>query len=246
MGDPLSPILSGFFLEDLENKANNNTAHKIQTHLLGEICGWHTGEDQDKNTQRTNTHREEYLLGTSVHPTAHKLLVVRALYDHAKIVTDMKGREAEEAHIKTDLTHCQYPRWAVEKGRQQVKRKDNMQAGKGKNTSQTESKGKVPLMCIWGIYKRPWKMLHLHNSKTIHQTTTATSIPQEKSHTGQEIWYHLWDTLPVMQWNIDRRTWKTIQRADQKECKMETAGSHTKPRRDRCNSKTSNEPYWPS
>lgn len=89
-----------------------------------------------------------------MHPTAHKLLVVRALYDHAKIVTDMKDGEAEEAHIKNDLTHCQYPRWAIEKGRQQVERKYNMQTGKRKHTPKTESKGMVPLLYIWGITER--------------------------------------------------------------------------------------------
>ena len=69
---------------------------------------------------RKPTHTDQYLLWTSEHPVEHKISVVRTLYDRATLITDIEDREREHRHIEHALTACQYPKWAIEKGRRQV------------------------------------------------------------------------------------------------------------------------------
>ena len=69
---------------------------------------------------RKPTHTDQYLLWSSEHPTAHKLSVVRTLFDRASIVSDTQDKEKEEKHIKQALKACQYPAWAINKGKREV------------------------------------------------------------------------------------------------------------------------------
>lgn len=65
---------------------------------------------------------------------------IRTLYDRATILTDPQNREEEEEDINRALTNCHYPRWAIEKGRKQVKRKETHQGGERKKSTQKNEK----------------------------------------------------------------------------------------------------------
>ncbi len=64
---------------------------------------------------RKPTYTDQYLLWTSEHPTAHKLSVIRTLYERATTIAEEKDRQEEEKHIQHALTLCQYPRRAINK-----------------------------------------------------------------------------------------------------------------------------------
>ncbi len=89
---------------------------------------------------RKLAHTDQHLLWTSEHPTAHKLSVAKTLYERANIITDEKDRQEEENQIQNALILCQCPRWAINKGKQQVRRKENKQEKKGKNTEKIKHK----------------------------------------------------------------------------------------------------------
>lgn len=86
----------------------------------------HHGDDGSIkiSVYRKPTHMDQYLLWTSEHPTAHKISVVRTLYERASIITEEEHRQEEGKHIQRALTLCQYSKWAINKLKQ-VKRKEN-------------------------------------------------------------------------------------------------------------------------
>lgn len=61
MGDPLSPIMSGFFMEDLENKAITTLPTKCR-HTFWERYVDDILEKIKIKIHRKPTHTEEYLL----------------------------------------------------------------------------------------------------------------------------------------------------------------------------------------
>uniref|UniRef100_A0A1A8L603 Helix-turn-helix domain-containing protein n=1 Tax=Nothobranchius pienaari TaxID=704102 RepID=A0A1A8L603_9TELE len=95
----------------------------------------HTDDGSIKITiYRKPTHTDQYLLWTSEHPTAHKLSVFRPVYERTSFITDETDRKQEEEHIKQALSLCQYPKWAIEKGKQQVKENTKTDQKKKTNT----------------------------------------------------------------------------------------------------------------
>lgn len=57
----------------------------------------HRDDDSIKITvYRKPTHTDQYLLWTSEHPTAHKLSVVRTLYERTSFIMEEKDRQKEE------------------------------------------------------------------------------------------------------------------------------------------------------
>ena len=212
MGDPLSAIMSGFFMEDLEAKAIatapkecrltlwrryvDDILEKIKTghtqqltdHLntidsTGNIKFTHEEEEQGSlafldmkishgedggikiKIYRKPTHTDQYLLWNSEHPTAHKLSVVRTLYDRSSVITEQQDREEEESHINQALKACNYPSWAINKGKREVQRNNNKEEKK-KRGSRPENLGMVTLPYIRGITERIQRAMQKHRIST--------------------------------------------------------------------------------
>ena len=110
---------------------------------------------------RKPTHTDQYLLWNSEHPTAHKLSVVRTLYDRSSVITDQHDREEEENHISQALKACNYPSWAINKGKREVQRSNNKEEKKKKG-SRPENLGIVTLPYIRGITERIQRAMQKH------------------------------------------------------------------------------------
>lgn len=69
-------------------------------------CGQFDGPDRSciQNCFQTTNTTNQYLLWTSEHPTAHKLVVVKTLYEWASNKTE-EGNKQEEKY--TSVTHMQ-------------------------------------------------------------------------------------------------------------------------------------------
>ncbi len=128
----------------------------------------HTVEGGIKiNIYRKRTHTDQYLLWTSEHPTAHKMSVVRTLYERAGLITDPKDRAQEEQHIQNALKTCQYPQWEIQKGAQQVKEKEDTKTKKKKHKEHKgESRGAVTLPYIRGVTECIQRVMKKHQINT--------------------------------------------------------------------------------
>ena len=77
---------------------------------------------------RKKTHTDQYLDFQSQHPLHHKLGVIRTLMDRMEnIVTEEQDKKEEELRIRTALTHCGYPKWALDRVKQQFLNKPQKQ-----------------------------------------------------------------------------------------------------------------------
>ncbi len=127
-------------MNSIENTGNIKFRHEEETNksIAFFDIKIHHKEDGSIKIQiyRRPTHTDQYLLRSSEHPTAHKPSVVRTLYDRSSVITDEADRKEEDTHIKHVLTHCQYPRWAIEKRKQQARKTKNKRAQKKGQTQQ--------------------------------------------------------------------------------------------------------------
>lgn len=98
------------------------------------------------------THTHQYLLWSSGHPTAHKLSVVRTLFDRTSTITDNQDKEEEENHIKQALKICKYPTWAINKGKREVQK--NNKEEKKKKGSKPENLSMITLPYVGGVMER--------------------------------------------------------------------------------------------
>lgn len=127
----------------------------------------HHGEDGSIKIKvyRKPTHTDQYLLWSSEHPTAHKLSVVRMLFHRTSIITDTQDRQEEENHIKQALKACQYPAWAINKGKREAQR-NNKEETKKKKSSKSENLGMVTLPYVRGVTERIQRAMRKHNIST--------------------------------------------------------------------------------
>ncbi len=102
----------------------------------------------------------------NVRTSTHKLSVVRTLYDRATIISDEKDRQEEEQHIKNVLTHCLYPGWAINKGRQWVQNNNKEDKKIKKKTSNAENQGMVTLPLIRSVTERIQRVVQKHHINT--------------------------------------------------------------------------------
>uniref|UniRef100_A0A1A8QXM9 Helix-turn-helix domain-containing protein n=1 Tax=Nothobranchius rachovii TaxID=451742 RepID=A0A1A8QXM9_9TELE len=114
-------------LNTVDNTGNIRFTHEKETNKTMAFLDMnihHTDDGSIKITiYRKTTHTDQYLLWTSEHPTAHKLSVVRPVYERTSFITDETDRKQEEEHIKQALSLCQYPKWAIEKRKTTSQRK---------------------------------------------------------------------------------------------------------------------------
>ena len=77
------------------------------------------GEKISTDVYRKSTHTAHYLKWTHTHPVAHKLSVVRTLFDWVEThITDEGQTRVAKEKIRTDLRWCVYPNWALPEGPQ--------------------------------------------------------------------------------------------------------------------------------
>ena len=278
MGDPLSAIMSGFFMEDLEARAiatapaecrlslwrryvddilekikagytQTLTDHLNTIDSTGNIKFTHEEEEHSSiafldmkihhnedgsikiQVYRKPTHTDQYLLWTSEHPTAHKLSVVRTLFDRTSMITDEQDREEEEKHIKQALKACQYPAWAINRGKEEMKnRKEN-----NKKSSKPESRGMVTLPYVRGITERVQQVMRRHHINTpVKPYTKLRQVlvhpkdqipPDKKCDVIYEIPCRNCDKTYIGETG---RQFSTRKKEHQKECEKETSGTLTR------------------
>ena len=110
--------------------------------------------------------------------------MVRTLLERAALTTDPKDRAQEEQHIQNALKTCQYPQWAIQKGTQQVREKEETQTKKTKKhmEQKKESRGAVTMPYIRGVTERIQRVMKKHQINTPvkphNKTTTAASSPK--------------------------------------------------------------------
>lgn len=78
---------------------------------------------------RKATHTDHYLQWSSHHPVSQKLSVPASLYHRCEsVISDDNMKRVEREKIKSDLTKCGYPKWALTQGEKKRKeRQDNAQ-----------------------------------------------------------------------------------------------------------------------
>ena len=282
MGDPLSAIMSGFFMEHLEQQAIttapadcnitlwkryvDDILEKIKTghtqqltdHLntvdnTGSIKFTHEEETNNEiafldlkihhnedgsiklKIHRKPTHTDQYLLWTSEHPTEHKLSVVRTLYHRATIVTDTQDRAEEEAHIHNALIHCQYPQWAIEKGRKQVQQHKTKTTKKKNQTSDKKHAAIVTLPYIRGVTERIQRAMRKHNINTPVKPHTKLRqlLVKPKDKIKPENKCNVIYEIPCLSCNNTYigetgRSFATRKQEHKKECEKETAHRQTR------------------
>ncbi|XP_048120771.1 uncharacterized protein LOC125308359 [Alosa alosa] len=182
---------------------------------------------------RKPTHTDQYLLWASEHPTAHKLSVVRTLYDRTKVITDNHDREEEENHIKQALKACNYPNWAINKGKREVQR--NNKEEKKKKGSRPENLGMVTLPYVRGVTERVQRAMRKHHIITpvkphikLRQILVhpKDQIPPEKK---CDVIYEIpCLTCNKMYIGETGRQFGTRKKEHQKECEKETSGTLTR------------------
>ena len=92
--------------------------------------------------------------------------MVRTLFDRTNLITDEQDRQEEESHITKALRTCQYPQWAINKGRQQVKDRENKKGLTKKKNDKDKNAGTVTLPYIRGITERIQHVMRKHNINT--------------------------------------------------------------------------------
>ena len=85
------------------------------------------------------THTDQYLDFQSQHPLHHKLGVIRTLMDKMEnIVTEEQDLKEEEQRIRTALTRCGYPKWTLDRVKQQTVNIPKKKKKKTRKVNQTK------------------------------------------------------------------------------------------------------------
>lgn len=282
MGDPLSAIMSSFFMEDLETtaiatapshcrptlwtryvgdileKIKNGHTQELTDHLnsidpTGNIkfCNrtiafldlkiHHRDDDSIKiRVYRKPTHTDQYLLWTSEHPTAHKLSVVRTLYERTSFITEEKDRKKEEKHIRHALACCKYPIWAINKGKEQFANKQTKSKTKPKSKPQTGNKDIVTLPYIRGITEPLQRAMRKYNINTVVKPYTKLRqlLVHPKDKIEQDKKCNVIYEIPCKSCNKTYvgetgRSFNTRKKEYQKECEKETTGRLTRTQKEK-------------
>ncbi|XP_072024912.1 uncharacterized protein [Amphiura filiformis] len=137
---------------------------------------------------RKKTHTDQYLSFKSQHPLHQKLGVIRTLMDRKdKIVTEEDDKKDEEQRIRKALAVCEYPKWAMDKVKQQMK--DKTTAKPQKKTTETPIKGMVVIPYVEGTSEKLQRVFRKHGFTTaMKPTNTLKSVlvhPKDKKDIDQ-------------------------------------------------------------
>ena len=135
---------------------------------------------------RKKTHTDQYLDFQSQHPLHHKLGVIRTLMDRMEnIVTEEQDKKEEEQRIRTALTHCGYPKWALDRVKQQIVNKPQKpQKSKPNKDAKDTTRGMVVIPYVESLtekLQRIYRKHHIHAA--VRPTNTLKSIlvhPKDK------------------------------------------------------------------
>ncbi len=135
-------------------------------------------------TYRKPTHTDQYLSFESHHPLAHKLGVIRTLFDRKdNLITDPADRIAEEQHIIRALETCGYPKWAFNKVKQ-AKAKKQQQGTRKKPENAAKTKGMVVVPYVGGLTEKLERIYRKHHISTAvkpHRTLRSYLVhPKDK------------------------------------------------------------------
>ena len=110
-----------------------------------------------------------YLNFNSQHPLHQKLGVIRTLLDRMQtIVTEEEDKKREEERIRQALSTCGYPKWTVEKVKQQMAKKADTKTNKKTkhDPKQDRPVGMVVLPYVQGISERVQRTLKKYKINT--------------------------------------------------------------------------------
>ncbi len=133
---------------------------------------------------RKKTHTDQYLNFQSQHPLHQKLGVIRTLMDRMdSVITEEKDKKDEEVKIRQAMKECGYPKWSIDKVKQQMvapkpktkpKKKDN----------ETPSRGMVVIPYVEGLSEKVQRVFKKYNINTaMRPTNTLKSLlvhPKDK------------------------------------------------------------------
>ena len=195
------------YVDDVLEIINKGSTHNLTEHLntidpTGSIKFTHEEETQGKIpfldtlivrkedgtvkllVYRKKTHTDQYLNFHSQHPLHHKLGVVRTLMDRMEnVVTEEGDKREEELRIRNALADCGYPKWALDRVKQQMRDKPQ-QPKTTKKTNETPSRGMVAIPYVEGVAEKLKRAFRKHNVSTaMRPTNTLKSIlvhPKDK------------------------------------------------------------------
>ena len=119
---------------------------------------------------RKPTHTDQYWAFDSHHPLHKKLGVVRTLLDRKeRVVSEDVDKIREEEHIRQALSRCGYPKWTVDKVKNDIKRKEEE---KTKRRGKKENENKIR-----GMIVIPYVKLRIVGSsqQSVSQTWSLTT-----------------------------------------------------------------------
>ncbi|XP_072042857.1 uncharacterized protein [Amphiura filiformis] len=147
---------------------------------------------------RKKTHTDQYLNFDSQHPLHQKLGVIRTLFDRMdSIVTEEEDKKEEEKKIRTALQNCGYPRWAMDRVKQQMSTSKIKSNSSKKSTDDNPSKGMVVLLYVAGLSEKLKRIFWKHKIATAmkpHNTIKSLLVhPKDKRETNQmcEVVYNI-------------------------------------------------------
>ena len=195
------------YVDDVLEIINKGSTHNLTEHLntidpTGSIKFTHEEETQGKIpfldtlivrkedgtvkllVYRKKTHTDQYLNFHSQHPLHHKLGVVRTIMDRMEnVVTEEADKREEELRIRNALADCGYPKWALDRVKQQMRDKPQ-QPKTTKKTNETPSRGMVVIPYVEGVAEKLKRAFRKHNVSTaMRPTNTLKSIlvhPKDK------------------------------------------------------------------
>ena len=133
---------------------------------------------------RKKTHTDQYLNFSSQHPLHQKLGVIRTLLDRMEcIVTEEADKLEEERKIRSALAQCGYPKWSIDKTKQQMQNKQS-KAKQSKKDGAERSKGMVVLPYVQGVserLQRSFKKYGINTAMKPHNTLKRLLVhPKDK------------------------------------------------------------------
>ena len=181
------------YVDDVLEIINKGSTHNLTEHLntidpTGSIKFTHEEETQGKIpfldtlivrkedgtvkllVYRKKTHTDQYLNFHSQHHLHHKLGVVRTLMDRMEnVVTEEADKREEELRIRNALADCGYPKWALDRVKQQMKDKPQ-QPKTTKKTNETPSRGMVVIPYVEGVAEKLKRAFRKHQCFDSHAT----------------------------------------------------------------------------
>ena len=89
---------------------------------------------------RKATHTDHCLQWSSHHPVSQKLSVPASLYHRCEsVISEDEKKKMEREKIRSDLTKCGYPKWALTQGEKKGKEREVSETQEEENTKKTKS-----------------------------------------------------------------------------------------------------------